>query len=288
MTTPTIPPVSTMGTPIPYITVAELKRSPIYTQLQKLVPGSSDADRDAELARIIVRASAMINGEVNQNLAATVDSEVGQVTVSDFGHLRIHTRSNPIIQVFSVSIGTNPANLTPLSDLSGIILDPWRITIPSYTTNTMLNLPSATFRPGARLWAHWTYCNGYPVTTLASQVSAGATSITVKDATGILANQTLLTIEDGKYVEWVVPTAVSGETLTVPALAYAHSAGVGVTALPDDIKEATLLLVSRLHDTWSLTMGAITTDGTGAKNGTPKPKIMCDCAHILAPYRRWW
>jgi hypothetical protein len=230
----------------------------------------------------------MINGEVNQNLAATVDREVGRVVVDDYGDLRIHTRANPIIDVLSVSIGPTPGSLTAISDLSTIVLDPWRITIPSASTNVALNLPSVSFRPGARLWAEWTYCNGYPVTRLSSAVAAGATSITVDDATGILANETLLTIEDGKYVEQVVPTAVNGSTLTVPALDFAHAAGVGVTALPDDIKEATLLLVSRLHDTWSLTMGAVSMDGTGARNNTPRPRIMCDCAHILAPYRRWW
>jgi hypothetical protein len=279
-----------MGTPVPYITLAELKRAPIYTQLQKLVPGQSDADRDAELAAVIKRASAMINGEVNQNLAATLDNEVGRVTVSDGGDLRIHTRNSPIISVQSIWAGSDIYSLTQITDLTHMVLDPWRITIPRGANQLNgLNLPMTGFgRPGQRLWAQFTYVNGYPVTTLASAVSAGATSITVKDATGIVANQTLLTIHDGRLLEQVVPSAVNGNTLTVPALVNAHAAGVGVDALPDDLKEATLLLISRLHDTWSLSMGSITHDGTGARNGTPKPKIMCDCASILAPYKRMW
>lgn len=268
--------VSTMGRPVPYITVAEVKRSPIYTQLQSLVPNSSEADRDAEIGRIIVRASAMINGEVNQNLSATVDFEAGWVTVSDFGELRIHTRANPIVEVLSVSVGPSPGSLTDITDLSNIILDPWQITIPSIA-----------YRRGSRVWARWSYINGYAVTTLASPAAAGATSITVGNPAGILVNQTLLTIEDGTSLEQVTPTAISGNTLTVPPLLESHQAGTGVTALPDDVKEAMLLLLSRLHDTWSLTMGAIATDGTGARNQTQRPRIMCECARILAPYRRW-
>lgn len=283
-----------MGVSVPYITVDELKRSPVYTQLQKLTPRSSPADRDAELAAIIKRASAMINGEVNQNLAATVDQEVGRVLVDDWGNIRIHCRANPIIDVLSVSIGSSPLDLKPLTDLSNIILDPWRITIPQGCTNGLSWFSPGAIQfggyatPGRRLWAQWTYVNGYPATTLAVAASAGDTEVTVVNATGIVPNVTVLTIEDGIYLEQVVPTAVSGNTLTVPALEFAHVAGVGVTAMPDDIKECTLLLCSRLHDTWSLTMGAVSVDGSGAHNMSPRPKVMCDAAVILQPYRRWW
>lgn len=293
MTTPTVAPVSTMGSTTPYVTLAELKRSPVYTQLQKLVPRSSDADRDAELNAIIRRASAMINGEVNQNLAATIDYEVGRVRVDDWGNLRIHTRSNPIINVDSVSIGTNPTNMTPIADLSNIILEPWRITIPQgYASGQSWywsgNLPLGRYNPGAPLWAQWTYTNGFPVTTLSAPANAGDTAVTVVNPVGIVPNVAVLTIEDGRYVEEVVPTAVHGNTLTVPPLEFAHQAGVGITGLPDDIAECVLLLCSRLHDTWSLTMGAVSVDGSGAHNNSPRPRIMCDAASILQPYRRWW
>lgn len=288
-----VPPVpnSNMGTPVPYITVAELKRSPIYTQLHKLVPNSSDADRDAELGRIILRISAMINSEVNQNLAATADVEEGPVVISDDGYLRIHTRSNPIVSVQSISVGRDPYSLAPISDLSHLILDPWRITVPRGASGfSSGNLPLGGYgRPGQRLWAQWSYINGYPHTTLTTPSAAGDTSITVADATGIIANQTLLTIEDGKWLENIVPTAVSGNTLTVAPLQYPHQAAVGVTALPDDIKNAVFTLVSRLHDTWSLAPGAIVRDGSGAHvPGAKVVRAMCDAAWMLAPYRRMW
>jgi hypothetical protein len=263
----------------------------VYTQLQKLVPRSSEADRDAELAAIIRRASAMINGEVNQNLAATTDYEVGRVVADDRGNIRIHTRANPIIDVVSISIGQNPGNLTPVTDLSSIILDPWRITIPSQTNGNWFwsgNLPLGRFGPGRMMWAEWVYTNGYPATALSADANAGDTTITVKNPTGILPNSTLLAIEDGKYFEQLTPTAVTGNVLTIPALEFSHSAGVGVSSLPDDIKECAMLLCSRLHDTWSLTMGAVSVDGSGAHNMSARPKIMCDAASILAPYRRWW
>ena len=280
MTTPVVP-VSTMGTAKPYITVAELKRNPIYNQLHKLVQGSSDADRDAELGRIILRVSAMINAEVNQNLAATVDNEVDQVIVNDRGNIKVHTRNDPIISVQSISVGTDPYSLVPISDLTHLIINPWSFEVPRGA--------GFHYGRGARLWAQWTYINGFPVTTSTAVVEAGDTSITVADTTGIIPNQTLLTVEDGKWLEYFVPTAVTGNVLTVPALLYPHQAGVGVTALPDDIKNAALTLVSRLHDTWSLSMNAISMDGTGAKMPESKTtRAMCAPAWMLNPYKRRW
>lgn len=274
---------------VPYLTVAELQRSPIYTQLQKLIPGGSAADNEAELAQIIMRVSAMINGEVNQSLAATTDTEAGWCTLSDFGELLIHARCTPIVEVISVSAGPSPYNMTEITDLTFALTDPWRITIPP---QALLGINSPWGYNSRRLWVQWTYVNGYPVTTTTSAVTSGATSITVGDATGIIPNATILTIEDGKFLEQVVPTAVTGNVLTVPPLVFNHALGVGVNALPDDIVEAALLLVSRLHNTWSLAMGAITHDGTGARRNPNAAGIgnhfMCDPAVILEPYKRRW
>ena len=268
--------------PVPYLTLDELKRSPIYGQLQRLVAGGSQADNDAALTQLILRVSAMIDSEVNQNLSATVDTEARWSRLSVDGELRLHTRANPIVSVLSVSVGRDPYNLTPVSDLSQTLFEPWRITIPWQALRGV-----AVGR--GRVWASWTYINGYPVTTLAAPVVAGATSITVGNPTGIMAGQTPLTIQDGKSLETVTPTAVSGNVLTVPPLFYAHQAGVGVNALPNDIQEATLLLVSRLHDSWSMSMGAITHDGSGARRpGGGAVRALCDAAVMLAPYRRVW
>lgn len=283
---PTI--VSTAGRPTPYITVQELKQSPVYTQLRKLVPDQSDADRDAQLGRIIMRASSMINGEVNQNLAATIDIEIGEVTITPHGDLRIHTRSNPIVEVLTLAIGPDAGNLQPVTDLSRLVIEPWGFTLPAGISGGAYNLPGVSMRPGRRLWAKWTYINGFPTTTLTAATTVGATSITVGDATGIKANQSTLTIEDGKLLEQVIPSAVTGNVLTVSPLQCAHQAGTGITELPDAVKEAALLVISRLHDTWSLTMNSVSMDGNGARNHTPRPRIMCDASQILFPYRRMW
>jgi hypothetical protein len=142
------------------------------------------------------------------------------------------------------------------------------------------------------LWAEWTYVNGFPVTTLVSAVAAGDTSMTVADSLGVVAGKTQLMVQDGKWLESVVPTVVSGNVLTVPPLSFAHQPGVGVNALPDDIQEAALILISRLHNTWSLSMGAVTHDGTGARKNPAAPGIgtrfLCDPGVILEPYKRVW
>lgn len=281
--------VSTLGYPVNYITLAELKQSPIYNQLKRLVPGQSDADRDAELLAIIRRATGMINDYVNQNLAASVDTEIGRVVVSNDGDLRLHTRSRPIVQVLSVSVGQDPGNLHPLADLTNVVIDPWRITIPRCGHH---------FRPGQRLWAQWSYINGFPVTQLTEPASPGDTTITVSTTTGIIPNPSSssipgtpsqVTIQDGRLLEVFFPTAVEGNTLTVPPLLYAHQVGTGVTSLPDGLKEVALLLISRLHDTWSLTMNVISTDGGGSKKPKSGPAVaLCDAGNILLPYKRVW
>lgn len=278
--------VDTAGRLTPYITVQELKQSPVYTQLRALVPGQSDADRDAQLGRIIMRASSMINGEVNQNLAATVDVEVGEIAFADYGELRVHTRCNPIVEVLSLSVGTHYGNLTPVTDLSSLVIEPWRFTLPGGAHNAGYNLPVGRRRNGNKLFGQWSYINGYPTTTLASSAAIGDTTITVKDTTGIRLGRSILTIEDGKWVEEVTPTAMAGNVLTVQPLTFPHNAGTGVTELPDAIKEAAFLLISRLHDTWSLTMNAVNSDGTGARKEVAKPRIMCDAGYMLSPYRR--
>lgn len=282
--------VSTLGRAVPYLTIQELKQSPIYNQLQKMVPGSSDASRDAELGRMIARASSLINGWVRQNLAATIDTEIARIRVSSTGDLRIHTRSNPIIDVVSISVGADPMNLIPVNlNTVAVVVDPWRITIPQAVGNPALNLPSVSMCPGSEVWVQWVYSNGFPVTTLASSTAVGATSMVVNDPTGIVANTTQLTIEDGKNLEQVIPTSVSGSTLTVAPLEYAHMPGTGVTELPDGVKEAALVLLSRIHDNWSLSMNAISMDGSGARHpGAGPARALCDPAVMLEPYRRVW
>ncbi|HZZ16440.1 MAG TPA: hypothetical protein VFE08_10805, partial [Candidatus Sulfotelmatobacter sp.] len=224
-----------------------------------------------------------INGECRQNMAATVDTDAGWVAVSERGELRLHTRATPIVEVLSVSVGSDPSNLSPLTDLSGLVVGPWRITIPGSQWSACR---------GSRLWAEWTYVNGFPVTTLVSAVAAGDTSMTVADSLGVVAGKTQLMVQDGKWLESVVPTVVSGNVLTVPPLSFAHQPGVGVNALPDDIQEAALILISRLHNTWSLSMGAVTHDGTGARKNPAAPGIgtrfLCDPGVILEPYKRVW
>lgn len=282
--------VGSQGHTVPYLTVAELKASPIYNQLQKMVPGSSDASRDAELLRVIIRVSSLINGYVRQNLDATIDTEIARVRVASNGDLRLHTRGSPISQVLSIAIGSDPSNLTPI-DLTAVavVVDQWQIIIPRALTNATLNLPSVSMRPGSQLWVQWVYINGFPVTTLRSPTAVGDTSITVVDATGIVVGNTVLTIEDGKNLEQVIPSAVLGTTLTVAPLQFAHLAGTGVTDLPDGVKAAAMELISRLRDRWSLNMNAISMDGSGAKKPGGGPTYaLCDPAVMLLPYRRVW
>src|ERR1700756_1006098 len=136
-----------MGIDVPYITLDELKRSPVYNDLRELVPESSPADNDAELQRIIVRAAALINGEMNQNLAATLVQENGEMVVDSRGRLRVHCRNSPIISIASLSYGRDVYNLTAVTDFSHAAMSPWSFTLPWQVGHFG--------RPGTRLWVDW-------------------------------------------------------------------------------------------------------------------------------------
>ena len=216
----------------PLITALELRRAPMALDATHFLPDEfGDTDKEASLVDAIRRASGMVTNYCHQPLHAAQDTDAGRVPITRDGRLAINPRHWPIRQVISVAAGTDSA-ATNLVDLTSIEIEPWRFTVPS------------PWPPGAaRPYARWTYVAGHPVTTLTADAAAGATTIVVDDATGIIAGFTELTLADGANTEYVVPLAVNGLTLTIPALAHDHTAGVGCSALPDDVKQAVLLLI---------------------------------------------
>jgi hypothetical protein len=233
---------------VPYLTIDEYKRAPTAVDVGNLARGGSQAQQDAELANVIVRASAWVNGICNQNLAATRDTENGRVRVNRAGEYAVHPRYWPILEVVTFAAGSSPSALTNL-DLTNCFIEEQLFTIPSTSITSGIG-PALQFGAtgfGDRAFAQWTYVNGWAVTTLATVIAAaGATSVVVRDATGIYAG-TRLTIYDAENTETFTVTSLVGTTLTVPALTFAHAtAGVSISALPGTVKEAAVLLTSSL------------------------------------------
>lgn len=244
---PSLP--STLFT-VPYLTVDEYKAAPTGVDLAGLVPGANQAQRDAALANLIARASGLINSVCSQNLAATLDTEVGRVKMNRRGEIFIQPHCWPIVEVVSVSVGTMPSNITA-QNLTELFIDHSSMTL--YQTSLGLTtsvgpLQLGGISPSYEAFGQWVYVNGWPCTSLKATAILGATSIQVQDSTGVHVG-TKLVIYDQDNTETVTVTAepLGSQTVAVSALAHAHATvGVNVSSLPPAVKEAAIQMTSGL------------------------------------------
>jgi|SRR5215471_515730 len=261
MATPVVG-VSTPYSPAPYITVAEYQVTPTGVDLSNLMPGGTALEQATRLAEIIARASSIADGFCDQVLGATTDTETERIGVNRMGEIFVHPRNWPVVAVTDFRSGSTPSSVSALTDLSGIFVDTHGFTV----TQPVAGLPTTNQGPlqfgpitipGQRLFCQWTYVNGYANSILASPTSVGASVLTVADPTGIYAtNGTHLTVYDGTYSATGTPaatergllvTGVAGNAITVsPPLVYPHVAGVGVSAIPDAVKQAVIFLTTAL------------------------------------------
>ena len=241
---------------LPYITADEYKQAPTGVDVTNLVKGDAGASA-AELVNTIGRASAWADNLCNQVLGATTDTEGARITPSRDGTLRIHPQQTPIIAVTAVSFGSTPQTLAAVSDLTGIWVEETQLVVPLVTGMWSSAGPlQFSAGPGGRspLFVQWTVVSGYANSALAASATAGATTLTVADGTGLLPGSTQLTIYDGSQTETVtVASAYATGSVTVPltaGLAHTHAqTGVSVSAMPPDVKQAVILLTSALIKT---------------------------------------
>jgi hypothetical protein len=275
---------------VPYLTVDEYRRAPTGVDLVGLSPGTG-AQRDAELANIIARASGLVNTVAFQNLAATSDTEQTRARMNRAGEITVQTRNWPIQDVQSVFFGPQPNELAQM-DLTNLWIEDSSFTLapPSLgLTSSQGALQFPMVGPSARGFAKYTYTNGWPCTTLANAPAQGATSIQVADKTGIHAN-TKLTIYDAANTETVTVTVEPvSTTLTVSATQFAHTnTGVSVTSLPPAIKEAAILMVSaliKLRGNQALIMRQINGSAEKDNKNEPGHADVRDAVWILQPFR---
>lgn len=279
----------------PYLTLAEYKNAPTAMDYDNLVVGGNAAAQDAELANVIARASSWIDTYCNQILGATSESEQQRTRIKSDGTIRFHPRYNPVIALTSMAYGTDPNNLTVAGDCSIAWIEDQQIIFPYASLSTTFSsqgplqfgFPSTA---GFETFIKYTYVNGYANTTLGS-VSAGDTVVSVISGVGITAGQ-MLKIYDGVYSEnvTVASTYVFGSN-TVPIvspLAYAHSSGVSISALPPAVKEAAILVTSafiKVRGDNSLVMG-VTTRGVTSPGSQNLGTDLGMAEQLLKPFRR--
>jgi hypothetical protein len=186
-------------------------------------------------------------------------------TVKQDGSITLICNLRPLRQVVGIAMGTSSAGLQNIGPNAALNLIMGEGTISLPATYCQGN-PTEWYGPwptvNGQLVVVYSYIAGWPHTTLGANVAQGATSITVNPPVpgattlyGAYAG-TALTIKDGGSTETVIlASAPTGLTLNlVSGTQFAHTLptapdGINVTALPDDIEEATISMVNLLIKT---------------------------------------
>lgn len=262
----------------PYLTIAEYKNAPTSIDFDNLVVGGNAQAQDAELGRVILRATSYLNEYLNQDLTAQSITETQRVRFNNQGYISLHPNHNPIISLSSFEYGSTPNNLTTLTDPSTCWFENQQVIIPvsdsqlTYSSQGPLSFGGV----GARtpVFVKYTYVAGYVNTTIVT-ATATQTTLTVTSGAGFIAGQSYR-IYDGASSETitVASTYTFGST-TIPltsALAFTHAAGVAMGNMPSAIKQATILATTafiKARGDNSLTM-AVTTSASGNISGAQR------------------
>lgn len=263
----------------PYITVGEYQNAPTSMDISNLVVGGNSAAQDAELSRVILRASSFLDEYLNQNLCATRKIETQRTRFMPNGFISLHPNQNPIIALEAFSYGMAPNQLVAIPDPSLCWFESQQIIIPvSQMSLTWSSSGPLSFGGGGsnanQIYCQYTYTSGYvnnPITTAV----AGTSSMTVANATGIVAGQALRIYDGAKselvYVASGYTYGATTVTLVSPLL-YDHAAGTTFGNLPNAIKEACILVTSafiKMRGDSSMTM-QVTVNPSGNITGAER------------------
>lgn len=243
---------------MPYITAQEFKQSATGVDVSQLVPGGTTAENNAALVTILGRASNYADNLCQQVLAATQQTETGQVSADRYSRWLLLPRQWPCLQLVAASFQPVSGGAASVVDVTTAIIEKSRIVIP--TTGTLGAYSSAgplqfgTVAPLVEAYGQWTYIAGWPNSPLSANVAQNATSLQVTSALGIYPGS-LLTIYDADGTEQVTVASsyVVGST-TVPLVSgtqFAHtvSNGPSLSAMPPAIKQAVIALAVALIKT---------------------------------------
>jgi hypothetical protein len=260
----------------PYLTNDQFKYGQTAVNWQTLVQDGTPQDCEAALTVLIERASTWVDSICMQVLAATADTEQKMAAYNRQGQLIIVPRYQPALELTDLWVGATPGDLVEWATLAGCWVEPKRIVatqggFPVTSSQGPIQFGMPAGPANYPLFVKYSYVNGFPVTRLAAPASAGDQTVTVLDSTGVLSAFSPLRIEDGATREIVAATSVTGNTVTLAApLAYDHLAGAAFTALPQDVEEAVVLVVSGLSkQKGNMGLVAASTDGRVTSSADP-------------------
>jgi hypothetical protein len=263
----------------PYLTAAEYLNAPTSIDYTNLVVGGNSAAQEAELSRVILRASSFLDEYLNQNLCATRKVETQRTRFMPNGFISLHPNQNPIIALEAFSYGMAPNQLVAIPDPSLCWFESQQIIIPvSQMSLTWSSSGPLSFGGGGsnanQIYCQYTYTSGYVNNPIATAV-AGASSMTVANATGIVAGQALRIYDGAKselvYVASGYTYGATTVTLASPLL-YDHAAGTTFGNLPNAIKEACILVTTafiKMRGDSSMTM-QVTVNPSGNITGAER------------------
>jgi len=282
---------------VPNLTLQEFKNAPTAIDIDNLVFNSIDPDeQDAELQNVIERASSYVDTYCNQILGATVDTEQQRVRIGRDGTIKFHPNNAPIIAVTDLWYGADPNNMIQATDPSVCWLESQSVVFPYVNLSTTVTSQGPLsfgfpYYNSSVCYLKYSYINGYENDLIVS-ATAGQSTLTVKTGIGFRAGLTVK-IYDGLSSEFVTVASnyVFGSTtipLTAP-LAYSHSAGVSISALPSAIKEATILVTTamlKVRGDNSMVMNVTSTPSISMPNSQHMGADIAMAQDLLKPYRR--
>ena len=252
-----------------YLSPSEYSFAPTAVGTKAIVSNSDAQQLDslASLAQVISRVSAKINQFVfhrpDGTFISSLSVEQHTITVKPDNSLNFSLNFPPLRQLIGLEIGWNPSQLAPIGQQTAQTIVPNRFgfSLPGALIQTS---PQPTYSPGwptayGRVVGLMSYVNGWPHFRLAASAEAAQNQVVLAPVIptdtalyGIFPGYTALEIKDGGATETVLVESVSGNTITtVSPLVFPHTLPsvpdwTPVTALPQDIEEAAVSLVSVL------------------------------------------
>jgi len=279
----------------PYLTVDEYKNAPTSIDYDNLVVGGNAAAQDAELERVILRASSYLDEYLNQNLVANRQTETQRTRFTPQGYISLHPNQNPIISLEEFYYGPTPGLLNSLTDPSLAWFENQQIIIPisSMALNWSSQGPLAFGggSPTQQIFTKYTYVAGFVNNPIVS-ATAGASSLVVGRATGIVAGQ-MLRIFDGANSETVYVSSsytYGSTTVTLASpLVYTHAAGAVISNMPNAVKQACILITTafiKVRGDNSLTMNITTQPSASLPGATRYGSEIKLALDMVDKYRR--
>lgn len=292
------PNVATYSTRTQYVTAREFTAAPTGVSVDDLVPGGSVAQNTQALEMVLQRASALADNFLRKTIAATVNIVSGSYRVQRAPGIgpviKVTKMLTPVIAVVDVAMGNTPSSVVSAGVPADIRFGAGTITVP-----LLGSAPGPYSSMGAYGYvdARVTYVNGWANTALTAAAAAADMTVTVASTLGVMPGQQI-NVQSGAMSETVtvsnawVPsnTAINTAVPITTPLVNAYMVGDTVTAFPQDIKQAIILIAKTLI----LTPGseAIVIPTYGSQPGHTQqlvPSVSDDLAQawqILGSYRR--